>query len=193
MENTPTTTRKTAVITGASKGIGLGLATFFAAKGINVAGISRSLPQSNPSPSIKHYSGDVTDHRALQNITKTIVDDWGQIDLWINNAGVLGPILPFRNMDPNDFKTHIGINLFGVMNGSSVFINHLRQTNQSKGILINISSGAARNPYEGWSAYCSGKSAVDRFTEVIALEEKASGLRCHSVAPGIIDLSLIHI
>lgn len=177
---------KVAVITGASKGLGLGLATFFASKGIKVAGISRTKPK-NESENINHYKGDVTDHKTLKNIAEEIDNDLGPIDIWINNAGVLGPIQPFRNIDPDEFKNHININLFGVMNGSSVFINHRRQRKSSGGTLINISSGAARNAYEGWSAYCSGKSAVDRLTEVIALEEKESGLKCHSVAPGIID------
>ena len=58
------------------------------------------------------------------------------------------------------------------------------------GVLVNISSGAGRNPYHGWGAYCAGKAAVDRMSECLALEEADSGLRVHSVAPGIIETGM---
>ena len=68
-------------------------------------------------------------------------------------------------------------------------MRHLRERG-GEGVLINVSSGAAWNPYEGWGAYCAGKAGVERLTEVVAAEEADSGLRAYSVAPGVVDTAM---
>lgn len=181
---------KVALITGASRGLGAGLAERFIEHGLRVAVCARTQPKiEGDSAKILSVAADVTDAEAMQQLCDTAVERFGRIDLWINNAGLLAPIGPLRDNDPVEFARHIQVNVVGVFNGSRAFIRHLRQRG-GDGVLLNISSGAARNAYAGWSAYCAGKAAVDRMSESIALEEADSGLRVHAVAPGIIDTDM---
>ncbi|MCF7979565.1 MAG: SDR family oxidoreductase [Chromatiaceae bacterium] len=181
---------KVALITGASRGLGAGLAERFIEHGLRVAVCARTQPKlEGDSAKILSVAADVTDAEAMQQLCDTAVERFGRIDLWINNAGLLAPIGPLRDNDPAEFARHIQVNVVGVFNGSRAFIRHLRQRG-GDGVLLNISSGAARNAYAGWSAYCAGKAAVDRMSESIALEESDTGLRVHAVAPGIIDTDM---
>jgi len=134
---------------------------------------------------------DVQDPVALRAFAERVVERLGPIDLWINNAGVLKPIGFLRDIDAGAFSDHIQTNVLGVMHGMQTYIRHVRSRGDSSGgVLVNISSGAAKNGYAGWSAYCSGKAAVDLMTESAHLEESQSGLRLYSVAPGIIDTDM---
>jgi benzil reductase ((S)-benzoin forming) len=183
-------TGKVAVITGASRGLGAGLAERFLARGVKVAACARQRPAlADDAADVLSASADVTDARAMERFCAAAVERFGRVDLWINNAGLLAPIGPLRDNDPAEFARHIEVNVLGVFHGSQVFIRHVRERG-GDGVLLNISSGAARNAYAGWSAYCAGKAAVDRMSESIALEEAGTGLRVHAVAPGIIDTDM---
>ncbi|MFP4495365.1 MAG: SDR family oxidoreductase [Halochromatium sp.] len=183
-------THKVALITGASRGLGAGLATRFLERGLRVAACARTQPAlAGAADRVLTMAADVTDSGAISRLCEAAVARFGRIDLWINNAGLLAPIGPLRDNDPAAFARHIEVNVVGVFNGSQAFIRHLRARG-GEGVLLNISSGAARNAYAGWSAYCAGKAAVDRMSESIALEETDSGLRVHAVAPGIIDTDM---
>jgi benzil reductase ((S)-benzoin forming) len=183
-------TGKVAVVTGASRGLGAGLAARFLERGLRVAACARSRPVlAGTAAAVLAESVDVTDNAAVERFCAAAVEQFGRIDLWINNAGLLAPIGPLRDHDPAEFARHIEVNVLGVLTGSRAFIRHLRARG-GDGALINISSGAARNAYAGWSAYCAGKAAVDRMSESIALEEADTGLRVHAVAPGIIDTDM---
>lgn len=183
-------TGKIAVITGASRGLGAGLAERFLARGVKVAACARQRPQlSGDASQLLSLSADVTDADAMDGLCAAAVERFGRVDLWINNAGLLAPIGPLRDNDPAEFALHVQVNVTGVFTGSRAFIRHLHQRG-GDGVLLNISSGAARNAYAGWSAYCAGKAAVDRMSEAIALEEAGHGLRVHAVAPGIIDTDM---
>jgi NAD(P)-dependent dehydrogenase (short-subunit alcohol dehydrogenase family) len=132
---------------------------------------------------------DVSDEAAVEAFAARVVDRFGAIDLWVNNAGVLEPIAPLRDVAAADFRRHIDVNLTGVFLGTRAFVRHLRATGR-EGVLINVSSGAAWNAYRGWSAYCAGKAGVERLTECVAAEEEGTGLRAYSVAPGVIDTDM---
>ena len=184
----PDLKNRTAVITGASRGLGFGLAEAFLGRGMNVVVCARSAPPFEGS-SVLSLETDVSDGDAVAAMATRGVERFGRIDLWINNAGLLGPIAALRNAESGEFRRHLEVNILGVFHGSKAFVRHVRERG-GEGTLINISSGAARSAYSGWSAYCAGKAAVDRMTECIALEEKESGLRAYSVAPGIIDTEM---
>jgi benzil reductase ((S)-benzoin forming) len=134
-------------------------------------------------------SFDVRDEVALDGIVQQAEANFGGIDLWINNAGVLDPMKPIRHVELEEFREHIDINLNGVFLGSRSYVRHLRRLSRP-GVLINVSSGAAWKPYAGWGAYCAGKAGVERLTEVLAIEEAEIGLRAHSIAPGVIDTAM---
>ncbi|REJ83231.1 MAG: SDR family NAD(P)-dependent oxidoreductase [Acidobacteria bacterium] len=183
---------KVAVITGASRGLGAGMAEQFAAEGMRLGLCARNepiAPEDCADSDVVLAAVDVRDAAAVANFAEQVGAQLGPIDLWINNAGVLDPIAPMRDVEPGQFAEHLAINVLGVFHGSRAFVHHLRAAARG-GALINVSSGAARSPYEGWSAYCAAKAAVDRFTEVIAREEAAAGLRAWAVAPGVIDTDM---
>lgn len=180
---------KVAVITGASRGIGAGMAAVFASRGIRLGLCARSLPDAPAGVDCVTRSVDITDPRAVQAFADEVAETLGPIDLWINNAGVLDPIAPLRDIESVDFLRLIDINVMGVMHGSQTFIRHRRRRGGG-GVLINISSGASQRGYPGWSAYCASKAAVDRFSEAIAAEEADQGLRVHAVAPGVVDTDM---
>jgi NAD(P)-dependent dehydrogenase (short-subunit alcohol dehydrogenase family) len=182
-------TGKTAVITGASRGIGAGLAQAFFAQGMKLGLCARSEPVITNDERVVAGQLDVTDEAALDGFVDRVVGAFGRIDLWINNAGVLDPIAPLRDVAVADLRRHLDVNITGVFLGTRAFARHVR-ARDGGGVLVNISSGAGRHPYAGWSAYCAGKAAVDRLTECVQLEEADAGLRAYAVAPGVIDTAM---
>jgi benzil reductase ((S)-benzoin forming) len=186
-----------AVVTGASRGLGAGMAARFAEAGLSLGLCARHEPavpaaagDGDPDAS-RAVTGavDVTDPAAVDRFGATVADRFGRIDLWVNNAGVLDPVGPLRDLDPDAVAAHVAINVLGVLHGSATFARHVR-SRSGGGVLVNITSGAATNPYEGWTAYSSSKAAVDQATRVIASEESEAGLRAYAVSPGIIDTDM---
>ncbi|MFQ5749981.1 MAG: SDR family oxidoreductase, partial [Planctomycetota bacterium] len=114
---------------------------------------------------------------------------FGNLDLWVNNAGIIEPMVPLRDIASADFLRHVEINLGGVFHGTRAFVRHLHRTGNG-GVLINLSSGAAWQGYAGWAPYCASKAGVERLTETVQLEEQAAGLRAHAVAPGVVDTGM---
>jgi benzil reductase ((S)-benzoin forming) len=180
---------KTVVITGASRGLGAGIAREMFRKGVQLALCSRSEPALPPGERVVSARFDITDEVGLDAFVQQTEEKFGTIDAWINNAGVLEPIAPLRDISVDDFRRSVDVNVIGVFLGTRAFVRHVR-SHAARGVLINISSGAARNGYAGWSAYCAGKAAVDLMTESVQVEEASSGLRAYSVAPGIIDTGM---
>ena len=183
---------RTAVVTGASRGIGAHLAADFAGRGMRLGLCARSAPALPDGPEVVARRLDVRDAGAVERFAGDVEDRFGRIDLWINNAGVLGPIAPLRRAEPAAWGEHLQINVTGVFHGTRAYVQHLRRLGERGrgGVLVNISSGAARKPYAGWSAYCAGKAAVDMLTSCVAVEEADLGLRAHAVAPGIVDTGM---
>jgi len=162
------------------------LAERFSELGLRLVLCSRSRPALDESDRVLSRQLDVRDESALEALVGEAEARFGAIDLWVNNAGVLEPIRPVRDVEVEEFRDHIETNLVGVFIGSRCYVRHLHRQGRG-GVLINVSSGAAWKPYAGWGAYCAGKAGVERLTEVLAVEEAAHGLRAYSVAPGVVD------
>lgn len=177
------------MITGASRGLGAGLARVFHGEGMNLAVCARGEPALAEGDRALAEQVDVTDSSAVSAFAARAAERFGPIDLWINNAGVLAPIAMLRDADPDEVRAHLDVNVMGVFFGTRAFVRHLRAAGRG-GVLINISSGAARQGIPGWSAYCASKAAVDYVTEAVAEEEAGAGLRAHAVAPGVIDTAM---
>ncbi len=190
------------VVTGASRGLGAGLAVHFAGSGMHLGLCSRHRPilaaRTRPTAHDGHVVAserpvlsavDVTDRVALGRFAAEVVARFGRIDLWVNNAGLLGPMGPLREADPAELARTVDVNVTGVLNGTAVFAEHVR-SRPGSGVLVNISSGAGTKPYAGWAVYCASKAAVDQLTRVVAMEEADHGLRAYSVAPGLVDTDM---
>lgn len=195
----------TIVITGASRGLGAGMVRTYLGQGHKVAACSRSPPpkdlgRSCGSEGQLYYESnvDVCDPDAVMSFLDNTTSKLGDIDVWINNAGVLDPIKPIRDTSFADFEKNIQINLMGTFHATKAFINYCRSranNTTTHSTLVNISSGAAVKGYAGWGAYCSSKGAVDRLTECALAEEQADTssklcFRAYSIAPGVIDTDM---
>jgi len=183
------TAPKTIVITGASRGLGAGMARWFVERGAQMGLCSRSDPALPSSATVYSARVDVSDAAGMEAFVAQVEQRFGVVDLWINNAGVLGPIGPLRDAPVDGIRAHLDTNILGVFLGSQSYLKHLYRVNH-RGVLINLSSGAARRGYAGWTAYCASKAAVDRFTEALVEEEAPERLRAYSVAPGVIDTGM---
>ncbi|QPM91594.1 SDR family oxidoreductase [Pseudooceanicola algae] len=182
-------TGKTAVITGASRGIGAATARIFAEAGANVALLARS------DDEIAELAGeigaqavaipcDVSRFWEVSEAFEKVRAAFGSLDILINNAGVLKPIAPLAEADPEDWGKVIDINVKGVFNGMRAVIPAMAAA--GGGTIITVSSGAAHNPLEGWSAYCTSKAGAAMLTRAAHLENVDKGLRIMGMSPGTV-------
>ena len=180
---------KVVAITGASRGIGAAAARIFAAQGARVALIART---GHEIAALAEEIGngamaltcDVADWVSVQAAAETVQARCGRLDVWIGNAGVIDPIARLTEADPVEWARAIQINLTGVFNGMRAAIPLMKR--QGGGTVITVSSGAAHNPLEGWSAYCAGKAGAAMLTRAAHLEEAAHGLRIMGLSPGTV-------
>ncbi|WP_380055763.1 SDR family oxidoreductase [Falsihalocynthiibacter sp. SS001] len=180
---------KTVVITGASKGIGAAAAYEFADAGANVVLMARS---GEAIAEIARKIGDkalavpcdVSRYGEVSAGIDAARKAFGSVDVLINNAGVIDPIGPLAESDPKDWGHSIDINLKGVYNGIRAVLPQMLAA--KSGTILNVSSGAAHGPMEGWSAYCTGKAAVAMLTRATHLEGSEAGLRVMGLSPGTV-------
>ena len=180
---------KVVVITGASRGIGAEAARVFAAAGAQVVLLARSAAQvaalaDEIGPAAMAMGCDVSDWAAVQGAVAAVLARHGRIDVMINNAGVIDPISRLSDADPDAWGSSIDINLKGVFHGMKAVVPAMRA--QGAGTIITVSSGAATNPLEGWSAYCAGKAGALMLTRAAHLEEGAHGIRVLGLSPGTV-------
>lgn len=182
-------TGKTAIITGASRGIGEAAARRLAAAGARVALLARS------TADIERIAGEIGDHALalpcdvangadVQNAVSAITDKWGSVDILVNNAGLIDPIDRLEHVDPAAWASLIDVNVKGVFHCARACLAPMKAT--GGGTIINISSGAATSALEGWSAYCSSKAAVLMLTRCLHKEEAQNGIRCVGLSPGTV-------
>lgn len=181
--------QKVVAITGASRGIGAAAARVFAGAGWRVALLARTEAEitaiaATLGDDAMALRCDVADWTSVQKALQTVVARWGRLDTLINNAGVIEPISRLEDADPALWGQAIDINLKGVMHGMRAAIPVLKQ--QGGGTIITVSSGAAHNPLEGWSAYCAAKAGAAMLTRAAHLEEGANGLRIMGMSPGTV-------
>lgn len=182
-------TSKTVMITGASRGIGAETARVFANAGANVALLARSQDE------IAALAGEIGEkaiaipcnvarYGEMSSAVATTVQAFGSLDVLINNAGVVDPISHIGDVDPEAWGHLIDINLKGVFNGIHAALPALRAG--GGGSVLTISSGAAHNAIEAWSAYCASKAAVNMLNRSLHLEEQGNGIRAIGLSPGTV-------
>ena len=175
------------LLTGASRGIGAAAARAFAAAGARVALTARS-PDSIAALAGEvgglALPGDVADPDAMPRAVAETCRAFGRLDVLVNNAGVIDPIGPLEDTDPEAWGRLIDINLKGVYHGMRAALPVMKR--QRAGTIVTLSSGAAHAPLEGWSAYCASKAACAMLTRAAHLEAAGDGVRVMGLAPGTI-------
>ncbi len=179
---------KVVIITGASRGIGASAVRAFAGAGAFVAALARdgaavAALAAELGDSVIGLRCDVTESGTLRTAVDTVVAKWGRVDVLVNNAGVIDPIARIEHANPDDWARAVQINLSGVFNGMHAVLPVMKA--QGAGTIITVSSGAAHNPLEGWSAYCASKAGAAMLTRVAHLEE-GPALRIMGLSPGTV-------
>ena len=183
---------KTALITGASVGIGAATALRMAELGANVVLAARSADKiRNLADQINSDGGkavaipcDVSSYDDVQSAVQYSLSQFGSIDILVNNAGVIDPIARLTDIDPEDWGKVIDINVKGVFNALHAALPHMEK--QGSGTVINISSGAATSALEGWSHYCASKAAAYSLTRCTHKEMAERGIRVVGLSPGTV-------
>jgi len=181
--------QKTAIVTGASRGIGAGLVEAFLKRGYNVVANSRHITKASPfaaSSNLALVDGDIGDRSTAVKIVDTAVSKFGKIDVLINNAGVFIP-KPFTEYTTEDFDTLVSTTLAGFLYVSQLAIRQMLQ--QKSGSIINISTTLVDQPIAGVGAAVQImlKGALNAVTRALAIEYAKEGIRVNTIAPGVIN------
>lgn len=187
---------KIALITGASKGIGKGIARKFAEQGANVAftylsseesakELERELQESGVKA--KGYKSDASDFASAEKLISDVVEEFGTLDVLVNNAGITKDTLIMR-MSEEAWDDVININLKSVFNTVKAATRTFMK--QRSGSIINMSSVVGVAGHAGQSNYAASKAGIIGFTKSIALELASRNIRSNVIAPGFIETKM---
>ena len=187
---------KNIIITGASRGIGKGIAEVFAEHGANIAFTYHSSDKkakvleqalSVNQCKIKGYKSDASDFKAANQLAKDVMKDFGSIDVLVNNAGITKDALLIR-MSEQDFDNVMAVNMKSVFNMTKAVSSFMLKA--KSGSIINMSSVVGVKGNAGQANYAASKAAINGFTKSIALELGSRNIRCNSIAPGFIETEM---
>jgi benzil reductase ((S)-benzoin forming) len=181
-----------AIVTGHSRGLGEGIAAAMLERGIEVLGVSRAASTALRSrfPALREIALDLADSGALAAWLAS--GELGgflagaEIALLVNNAGIVQPVAPAGSQQAALLQQAVALNVTAPLLLSNAFIAASTAADRR---IAHISSGAGRNAYAGWSAYCAGKAALDMHARAVQADA-IPGLRIASVAPGVIDTAM---
>lgn len=190
---------KTALITGASRGIGKGIAEIFAKNGCNIAFTfassvekARAFEQELTSlygVKVKGYQSDAANFEQSMALAETVIADFGKIDCLINNAGITRDTLMLR-MTEEQWDDVINTNLKSAFNLTKAFLKHF--LGNRAGSIINMTSVVGVMGNAGQANYAASKAGMIGFTKSIAKELGSRNVRCNAVAPGFIETEMTH-
>ena len=187
---------KTAIITGASRGIGRGTALLFAQHGANVAftylssvekGLALEMELAAFGVKAKGYKSDAADFKAADDLVNSVIADFGTVDILVNNAGITRDTLLMR-MSELQWDEVINANLKSVFNLTKAVQRPMLK--QRKGSIINLSSVVGVKGNAGQSNYAASKAGIIGFTKSVALELGSRNIRSNAVAPGFIETEM---
>ncbi len=187
---------KVAIITGASRGIGSGIAKVFAEQGANVAftyssSVESAMALENELNALgvkaKGYQSNAADFNDAHKLVDDVIAEFGTIDVLINNAGITKDNLLMR-MSEEDFDKVIDINLKSVFNMTKA-VQKIMLKNR-KGSIVNMSSVVGVKGNAGQANYAASKAGMNGFTKSIALELGSRNIRCNAIAPGFIETEM---
>ncbi|SVC10996.1 uncharacterized protein METZ01_LOCUS263850, partial [marine metagenome] len=177
------------LITGAGSGIGRVMAEYFETAGaqIWICDADKEILQQ----CLKENSGwkgtlcDVADEDSVNKLFQEIEKGFGGLEILVNNAGIAGPTTPVEDIDPEEWRKSVGVNLNGAFYCTRLAVPFLKSAKQAS--IINISSVAGRLGFALRLPYASTKWAIIGFTESLAKELGPSGIRVNALLPGIVE------
>lgn len=187
---------KTTLITGASRGIGKGIAEVFAKHGSNIAftynasaeaAIALEKELNSYGIKAKGFQSNAANFEAAQQLATDVINEFGSIDVLINNAGITKDNLLLR-ISEEDFDKVIEVNLKSVFNLTKAVIKPMMK--QRSGSIINMSSVVGVKGNAGQSNYAASKAGILGFTKSVALELGSRNIRCNAIAPGFIETEM---
>ncbi|KAL7753417.1 hypothetical protein RI367_001192 [Sorochytrium milnesiophthora] len=186
---------KTIMITGASAGIGECCARLFAAEKSNLIltarrlerleSLKRDLTQAHPDIGVHVAELDVTKRQAVFDAVRQLPQQFSNIDVLVNNAGLVVGMEHVADAKPEDIDIIIDTNVKGLLNVTQAVLPGMKKRNS--GHIINLSSIAGKQAYAGGSIYCASKHAVEAITKALSQELLATPLRVTSIAPGLVQ------
>jgi NAD(P)-dependent dehydrogenase (short-subunit alcohol dehydrogenase family) len=185
---------RVALVTGAARGIGRGIAIELARAGCRVAlnDLGAAQPLADAAAEVRALGGDVmtveadvADPGGVSTMIDAVVERFGRLDVLVNNAGVqtVGPLL---DVTPADWDRVMATNAKGCFLCTQAAARHMRT--RKAGVIVNIGSGCCKVPFPELAAYSASKAAIDMFTKVAAIELGPLGIRVNCVAPGAVDI-----
>lgn len=181
------------VVTGASRGLGAATALHLARLGAHLAlnarnreGLEQVAEQARAyGVETRVVAGDIGDPETARALVAAALEAWGRVDAVVNNAGVILPLAPLAEADPDAWLHNWRVNFLAAV---MVVKEALPALRARRGRVVNISSGAAVRAFPGWGAYCAAKAALNHFTAVLALEEP--DITAVAFRPGIVDTDM---
>lgn len=196
----PPLSGRSAIITGASAGLGKAIARAFVDAGANVClgardavkldAVARELTErASADQRVRAMACDVANAADVDRLVGAAEDACGSIEILVNNAGVYGPMGPIESVDWDAWVRAIEINLFGSVLMVRRVLPHFKARGYGK--IVQLSGGGATNPLPRLTAYAASKAAVVRFAESIALEVASFGIDVNAVAPGALNTGMM--
>jgi 3-oxoacyl-[acyl-carrier protein] reductase len=185
-------TGQTAVVTGASSGIGKAIAKRFAREGANVVVNSRSAERADSvaeeiddaEGSTIGVAADVSEHGEVEELIDAAVDEFGRLDVMVNNAGI-NNIGPAEELDPGEWREVIDVDLTGVFFGAQVAARRMIEQGEG-GAVLNVSSMMGEMGLKLRAPYCAAKGGVNNLTRTLAVEWAEHGITVNALAPGYV-------
>jgi NAD(P)-dependent dehydrogenase (short-subunit alcohol dehydrogenase family) len=188
---------RVALITGASRGLGLEVARLFAAKGVPLILTAReaqaltvAADELGRRTEVLALPGDVADRAHAERLVRSGLGRFGRIDVLVNNASAIGPS-PMPALDaypPEAFAQVLQINVVAPLHLAQLVLPGMRE--RGAGVIINVTSDAAVQAYPGWGGYGASKAALEQLSKVLASELEGSGVRVYVVDPGDMNTQL---
>jgi NAD(P)-dependent dehydrogenase (short-subunit alcohol dehydrogenase family) len=183
------TTPKTAIVTGASQGIGAGIVQAFVERGFNVVANARKMTQSTEVTASNHVAlvdGHIGEPATAAKIVETALSRFKSIDALVNNAGIFFT-KPFTDYTAEDFQSLVSTNLAGFLYITQLTTKHM-VGQKTGGSIVTITAALARNPIRGVTAAVPmiTKGGLETITQHLAMEYATDGIRVNAVAPGVV-------
>lgn len=179
-----------AVVTGGGRGLGRAFAQALATVGVKVAVTARTERELDETRrliaaaggTVLVFSADVTDRHAMEQVVATVADQFGPIDILVNNAAILTPLGFDWDIDPDEWWRAMEINVRGAYLCTHLVLPSMMK--RRRGRIINVTSGAAHQVHPYGTAYCTSKAALSQWTNLLAAGVQEYGIRAFALAPG---------